>query len=64
MASKRQLKRKECGDKVRYETQTLAVASNKRQGMETHTYKCRFGNHWHIGHQRMMKMPGLNSRRV
>jgi hypothetical protein len=56
MASKRRLRRKACGNKEKqYPDQTAAVRDliklrNKgREGL--HSYKCPYGNHWHLGHQ-------------
>jgi hypothetical protein len=54
MASKRAKRRKDCGGKVQYSSQTRAVGAliviNKREASGMHSYKCPFGNHWHLGH--------------
>jgi hypothetical protein len=59
MASKRGIKRREqrksCGDKVKYNDQTSAVAAlisikSRTKDYSIGTYKCKFCGSWHIGH--------------
>lgn len=55
MASKRRIRRKSCGDKVRYTKETAipaarVLSAKKREAY--HPYKCDFGNHWHVAHTR------------
>ncbi len=63
MSSKRRQRRKSCVGKRRYSSQTEAVAaliSAKRKGLHGMcSYKCRWGNHWHLGHP--PKSPKLNT---
>lgn len=54
MSSKRHMRRKACGDKQPHQDQSSAVRhliSLKYKGeFGMVTYKCPFGNHWHVGH--------------
>lgn len=56
MASKRRIRRKECGSKIRYATVELANAFihslfrlGKKQGWLS-AYKCKHCNGYHVGH--------------
>jgi hypothetical protein len=54
MSSKRHLRRKACSSKQSHPDQAGAVRhliSLKHKGeFGLITYKCPFGNHWHVGH--------------
>lgn len=57
MASKRRIRRKQCGKKKRFATQQLAndamyslIQSGKNRGGWLHVYSCRFCNGYHFGH--------------
>jgi hypothetical protein len=57
MASKRRLRRKQCGTKRRYESHIDAnevmmqiIRSGRKRGGWLHVYKCRFCHGWHFGH--------------
>lgn len=56
MASKRRIRRKECGDKHRHATRAEAVShlvSLRKSGRvsgDIHAYRCPWGDHWHVGH--------------
>ena len=54
MSSKRHQRRKACGDKEHHADQAGAVRHLiplKHKGdFGLITYKCPFGNHWHVGH--------------
>jgi hypothetical protein len=54
MASKRQVRRRECGDKKRYASSADAVAAAGRigraKGEKLVAYRCRFCRQYHIGH--------------
>jgi hypothetical protein len=54
MASKRCKRRHECRRKKRYDTVAEANSAAWRARCRTQdhirAYKCRYGNHWHIGH--------------
>ena len=52
MASKRRLRRKECTKKTAHDKETAFMLARRlwRTGKYMHAYKCRFGNHWHLGH--------------
>lgn len=55
MASKRRLRRKACGDKVRHPTQTAAVRhliklQRKDFARGMRSYRCRWCGGWHVGH--------------
>jgi lipopolysaccharide biosynthesis regulator YciM len=49
MASKRRIRRKACGSKVKYSTDNLAKRAAYLTQM--HAYKCPFCKQWHIGHR-------------
>lgn len=60
MSSLRKKKRRQCLRKIKYSNQTQAVAaliSMKRDKIwnNHHTYKCNFGNHWHIGRSKLIR---------
>lgn len=57
MASKRRIRRKQCGRKMRFDSHDLAAAamfklivSGKKNGGWLHVYKCRFCHGYHFGH--------------
>lgn len=58
MSSKRHLRRKGCGDKVRHATREAARAHlfglvrkfDKPSSERLETYQCRFCRGWHVGH--------------
>ena len=52
MASKRAIRRKQCGEKVKYQTETEAarVIRGPLKGMGMGWYRCHFCQFWHIGH--------------
>jgi hypothetical protein len=54
MASKRRIRRKECGDKQRYsdskQAKTAAFLISRKTGEKLHSYDCKFCNGWHVGH--------------
>lgn len=54
MASKRKIRRKQCGDKRRHKTQAQAVAHlislQRDYGANLHSYFCKFCKGWHVGH--------------
>ena len=54
MSSKRLLRKRQCGDKVKYSDQTEAVAAiisfRRRNSIYLKSYKCSFCGTWHIGH--------------
>ncbi|HXH12319.1 MAG TPA: hypothetical protein VNP04_21445 [Alphaproteobacteria bacterium] len=57
MASKRRCRRKECLSKKAYPDEHSAlIALRVRQrcepaGSRLHHYPCRYGPHWHVGHE-------------
>lgn len=55
MSSKRRLRRKSCTGKQRHDTEAQAVAHAlsefKRSGERLEAYRCRFGAHYHVGHE-------------
>ncbi|ENC2022835.1 hypothetical protein ABKE32_000460 [Escherichia albertii] len=61
MSSKRNLRRKQCGAKIRYASAEEAVAAirilHRKKGHQghIHNYRCPFCHGWHIGHA-----PGQN----
>ena len=55
MASRRRLRKQSCTGKVPHATQAAAqyhAAKVRAKGDLVRAYKCRFGDHWHIGHWR------------
>lgn len=57
MSSKRRLRRKSCEGKVQHATQGAAhahvrslLASQPESG-SLGVYKCKWGEHWHVGHR-------------
>ena len=55
MASKRRIRRKQCGNKQRHRTQVEAVAhiiGLRRKGEKGNmqSYRCRFCGSFHVGH--------------
>lgn len=57
MASKRRLRRKQCGHKRRYENHDQAtvamhqiIQAGKKRGGWLRVYRCRFCNGYHFGH--------------
>ncbi len=51
MASKRQIRRKECGNKIKYETHEAANKVRKHVDYyKTNVYKCKWCGGFHIGH--------------
>lgn len=65
MASKRHQRRRSCEGKHHYRTQAEAVAAiigmhKQTDGM--HSYKCQFGNHWHIGHRKKQTWDAMRDR--
>lgn len=57
MASKRRIRRRQCGGKRRHETAAAAekamrsvIFSGYRRGGWLQVYKCRFCNGYHFGH--------------
>lgn len=54
MASKRNLRRKECRGKHAYQSESLARQQarigTEREGLLLHAYECPWGQHYHIGH--------------
>lgn len=56
MASRRAVKRKQCGNKIRFNSQTEAVGIGislmKKKKIHVVSYKCSFCNGWHLGHNR------------
>jgi hypothetical protein len=69
MASKRRIRRLQCGGKIRYETQDQAYG-----GLRKHTlmrketwpmspYRCRFCRGWHIGHTPKFVLQAMRSKR-
>lgn len=55
MSSKRRVRRKECGDKIKYssmeEARFTAVKLSDRYKDKLSFYKCRWCGQWHIGHK-------------
>lgn len=54
MASKRRIRRKACTGKQQHTRETAyahAYALWKSKGETVQPYRCRFGNHWHVGHR-------------
>ena len=60
MSSKRHLRRKMCGDKVRHDTKELAEEAFqyhlRRRHYGMHVYHCAACSFWHVGH-----FPGLGT---
>lgn len=53
MASKRRLRRRGCTGKLAHDRQDAlyhAFLLRRDKGERVHAYRCRFGNHWHVGH--------------
>lgn len=52
MASKRRLRRRQCGDKTPMtEDAAWSLARARwKQGVRFHAYRCPFCKHWHVGH--------------
>lgn len=58
MASKRRLRRRQCGSKVRYPTREMAkdamcsvIRNGRKHGGWLHVYPCRFCGGFHYGHR-------------
>ncbi len=54
MASKRRLRRKSCAGKIVHDRQDALYHAHllrQKGGGYVAAYKCRFGNHWHVGHK-------------
>jgi hypothetical protein len=68
MSSKRRIRRKSCGGKVRYAAQSAAqIQANRmwRNGSKVRPYKCGFCHGWHNGHMRKqdkMRIAGESRR--
>lgn len=60
MASKRRLRRKKCGSKLRYKTENDAIKAiihiykNRPHSGKVVPYFCSFCKYYHIGHQQGM----------
>jgi hypothetical protein len=56
MASKRRLRRKACGTKVKYKKIAAAIAASraiyKKSGEYVQAYKCKYCPAFHVGHWR------------
>jgi hypothetical protein len=57
MASKRQVKARSCGGKVRFESQARAKSAvtslmQNRLEVRIHEYRCKYCRLWHIGHRK------------
>ncbi|MDA8428928.1 MAG: hypothetical protein M0T70_06695 [Geobacteraceae bacterium] len=57
MASKRNIRRRQCGRKMRFESHDLAmnamysvIRAGKKRGGFLHVYRCRFCSGYHFGH--------------
>ena len=57
MASKRRIRRRQCGSKRRYASSAEAlgemhdvIRKGKKRGGYLHVYRCRFCNGYHFGH--------------
>ena len=54
MASKRHIRRRSCGGKVKHATKTgalIALHKTKKYALgRMHAYKCSFCSGWHVGH--------------
>jgi hypothetical protein len=53
MASKRRLRRKQCGNKLVHDRQDALYHAHllrQKTGDHVTAYKCPFGSHWHVGH--------------
>lgn len=62
LASKRNLRRRGCGEKRRFKDMNEALRS--RHDPELRAYLCPFGrDHWHLGHRAAGEQPGVNARR-
>jgi len=53
------LRRKQCGNKIKYADQTAAVAAiigleKKKSAFLLRSYKCKFCKKWHIGNHRSL----------
>jgi hypothetical protein len=68
MSSKRHQRRKACGGKEQHPNQAGAVRhliSLKHKGdYGLITYKCPFGDHWHVGHPPRKVRQALSSKGV
>jgi hypothetical protein len=53
MASKRRIRKQSCGNKIKYDTQQLALnhmfSLIRKDGVKMSAYRCKFCKHWHIG---------------
>lgn len=65
MSSKRRVRRKACEGKVRYETfaqaRSAAFLRSRDTGEWIVPYRCRFGKHYHIGHQTVRARQALSA---
>jgi hypothetical protein len=72
VSSKRRLRRKACESKRSYDTPEAAANQAKKARLvrdeRVYSYKCEYGNHWHIGHtphqQKMEESPESTTCRV
>jgi hypothetical protein len=60
MSSKRHVKRKVCGRKIKHETRESAYAARRkllvnRPNETMDVYYCQYCNKWHVGHRPMRK---------
>lgn len=67
MASKRRIRRRECDRKVVL-SQDEAVSRANALGRKSHcrmsAYRCRFGNHWHVGHMPFWLRQSIRDKRA
>lgn len=66
MASKRRLRRKQCGKHSFPDEKTANTAcliARKERGQRLHAYRCNFCPTWHIGHIPARVRQSINARR-
>jgi len=53
MSSKRRIRRKSCTGKLVHDRQDALYHAHllRQSGEHVAAYKCRFGDHWHVGHR-------------
>ena len=52
MSSKRRIRKSSCDGKIVHDKASAYIRAKRlwKKGERVHAYKCRFGDHWHVGH--------------
>lgn len=62
MASKRRVRRRQCGGKIRHENEARAVAAmfnTRASDGALHVYRCGMCGGWHVGHKKQRNRRGV-----